>query len=240
MAMMRRGPLDRYPPEWVLRQANSHQVEGSIEFNTDHPATLYFSGGRVYAAEPGVSLPESELAARPMLAEPLARDQVVRLLSQVMGSTSGWYFHDPLGQHPRQGSAPWETATLLMDIRAKSHETASLAAWTDRTVVLREGGASPITLSPDAWAIVVQLAGTAEASALRSRLGWSPDRIVSALVEIEDQGVLDAAPRWRPTPPVATDAHHTGPLAPPPTIEAPAEGAAPRRRMLPTRRTVGS
>ena len=37
MPMMRRGPLDRYTPEWVLRQANAHQVEGSIEFNTGTP-----------------------------------------------------------------------------------------------------------------------------------------------------------------------------------------------------------
>jgi hypothetical protein len=238
--MMRRGPLDRYPPEWVLRQANAHRVAGSIEFNTDHPVTLYLTGGQVYAAEQGVGLPESELATRPMLAEPLARDQVVRLLSQVMDATTGWYFHDPLGQHPREGSTPWETATLLMDIRAKTHETSSLDAWTDRTVALSEGPSSPVTLSSDAWAIVVQLAGSAEAGELRTRLGWSPDRLASALVEIDERGLLGDAPRWRPPPPPAR-VHHTGPLAPPPpSVPTGAEGEARRRRVLPTRRTVGS
>ena len=58
MPMMRRGPLDRYSPEWVLRQANAHLAEGSIEFHTDRPVTLYLQGGRAYAAEEGVDLNE--------------------------------------------------------------------------------------------------------------------------------------------------------------------------------------
>ena len=243
MPMMRRGPLDRYPPEWVLRQANAHAAEGSIEFHTDRPITLYLQGGKVYAAEVGVNLSETDLVERPTSDEGGARDQLITLLTGVMTSESGWYFHDPLGQHPSNGAWTWETATLLMDVRARTHETRSLASWTGRTVALHDTQADSVTLGPDAWAVVVKLAGDANAGELRARLGWSPDRIAAALSEIEDRGVLapspaastvpaaPAAPVRLPAPPPVTTAsgHHTGPLAPPP-------GTAAHRRLLPTRR----
>lgn len=251
MPMMRRGPLDRYPPEWVLRQANAHRVEGSIEFHSDRPVTLYLAEGRIYAAERGVSLAEADLAGRPVLPEQRAREKVVSILAEVLASSSGWYFHDPLGHHPRGGAATWETATLLMDTRAKAHESNSLAAWAGRSIVLQETPAASITLGPDAWAVVVQLAGTAKASELRAQMGWSPSRLAEALSEIESRGVLDATPVWKPPPPPplsATppppasltappgDVHHTGPLPPPPPID----DSAVRRRVLPLRRTTGS
>jgi hypothetical protein len=257
MPMMRRGPLDRYTPEWVLRQANAHQVEGSIEFNTGTPVTLFLSGGRVYAAERGVDLLEADLVSRPLLTETRAREKAITLLAEIMGSTTGWYFHDPLGQHPRLGSVPWETATLLMDIRARVHETSSLADWTGRSVALKESPASSVTLGADAWAVVVALAAATDVATLRSQLGWSPDRLVGALIEIEDRGALDPAPVWRPPPsapagsgtlpqpprpshhPAPSDGHHTGPLAPPPAVD-PGTASAVRRRMLPSRRTTGT
>lgn len=230
MPMMRRGPLDRYSAEWVLRQANAHEVEGSIEFQTDRPVTVYFDGGKPYAAEPGIDLAEAALFDLPVAAEESARDQLVDLLSVALTARAGWYFHDPLGQHPSRGAWRWETATLLMDIRSRAHETSTTASWSDRTVALRDGTASTVTLGPDAWAVVVKLAGTADAAELRTRLGWSPDRIAAALSEIEDRGVLDARPAARPpgsplppppaavpTPPLAGPrAGHTGPLSPPP------------------------
>lgn len=224
MPMMRRGPLDRYPPEWVLRQANAHRVEGSIEFNTDRPVTLFFAAGRVYAAERGADLLEADLAARPILTESRAREKAVNLLAEVMGVTDGWYFHNPLGHHPRQGSDPWETATLLMDTRSKVHESSSLAAWTGRTVSLQETSEPSVTLGPDAWAIIVALAGTTDVGTLRVQLGWSPDRLVSALVEIEDRGVLEPSPAagWRPPPPPPPAAQ----LPPPPLATRPPRAAA--------------
>lgn len=242
MPMMRRGPLDRYPPEWVLRQANAHGAEGSIEFHTDRPITLYLQGGRAYAAEAGVNLTEVDLAGRPIPDEGAARDQMIALLAGVMAAESGWYFHDPLGHHPSSGAWTWETATLLMDVRARSHETRSLASWTSRTIELHETRADAIRLSADAWAVVVKLAGSAEAGDLRARLGWSPDRIGTALAEIEDLGVLapaaeaapvaPAAPGFAlPTAPVPAAGHHTGPLAPPP-----AATTTHRRLGLPSRR----
>ncbi|MGN6694424.1 MAG: hypothetical protein ACTHN0_09615 [Aquihabitans sp.] len=246
MPMMRRGPLDRYPPEWVLRQANAHEAEGSIEFHTDQqPITLYIRGGRAYAAEVGVNLSEAQLADRPVLDETRQRDQLIALLAGVLPAKAGWYFHDPLGHHPSSGVRTWETATLLMDVRSRSHETRTLASWTERTVTLCESRDDSITLGADAWAVVVKLAGSADAGELRTRLGWSPDRIAAALAEMEDRSLLapahDAppvppAPARLPAPPpvpvAAAAGHHTGPLAPPPAT-APTH----RRIGLPSRRS---
>ena len=242
MPMMRRGPLDRYSAEWVLRQANAHEVEGSIEFQTDRPITIYFDAGMPYAAEPGIDLTDAVLAELPTGAERDARDQLVDLLSAALVARSGWYFHDPLGQHPSRGAWRWETATLLMDIRSRAHATETRAAWADRTIGLRDGVASTVTLGSDAWAVVVELSGTAHAGDLRARLGWSTDRIAAALSEIEDRGVLDGPPPARtpggvlPPPPPGTPAtsasgHHTGPLSPPPRT------ALLQRRSFPLRRS---
>ncbi|MCU1371080.1 MAG: hypothetical protein JWO77_2274 [Ilumatobacteraceae bacterium] len=244
MPMMRRGPLDRYPTEWVLRQANAHRAEGSIEFNTDRPVTLFFAAGRVYAAERGADLLEADLATRPILTEERAREKAVELLAEIMGVTEGWYFHNPLGHHPRQGSEAWETATLLMDTRSKVHETSSLATWTGRTVSLHESPEASITLGADAWAIVVALARTTAVGTLRGQLGWSPDRLVSALVEIEDRGVLEPSPAagWRPPPPAdpsvgsGPDGHRAGPPDPPPSEDA----GMLRRRTRTGRRTAST
>lgn len=244
--MMRRGPLDRYSPEWVLRQAQAHEVEGSIEFHTTHPATFFLDGGKIYAAAEGVDLAESGFDDE-SLDEEACRTQVVQLLAQVMGEQGGWYFHDPLGQHPGRGAWVWETATLLMDTRAKAHEVTTLATFADRTVALDELSASSITLSADAWSLVVQLAGSMSSTELRTRLGWQPDRLLAVLNEIEARGVLTPEPTWqsplafsRPGQPAATadgTGHHTGPLAPPPAL--PAERSS-KRRKLPGRRTASS
>lgn len=241
MPMMRRGPLDRYSPEWVLRQANAHQAEGSIEFHTSRPVTLYLQGGLAYAAEEGVNLLEQDLADRTHAGEAEARQHVVALLTEVMAETAGWYFHDPLGQHPSRGFWSWETATLLMDTRARAHEASSLAAWSTKTVVLHETPTAPVTLGADAWAVVVSLAGSAGANELRNQLGWTPDRLAAALADLEGEGVLKPTSSWRP-PPAPTSAaeaelHHTGPLTPPPPA---ADPRSPRRRVLPLRRTTGS
>jgi hypothetical protein len=235
--MMRRGPLDRYSPEWVLRQASAHQVEGSIEFHTERPMTLYLQAGRAYASEAGVDLAEQDLAERPALSEGEAREQTVSLLLDVLSASTGWYFHDPLGHHPIGGSWTWETATLLTDTRARVHETNSLAAWADRTIVLHETTDAGVSIGADAWAVVVALAGSATGTELRTQLDWSPDRVAKALAEIESQGVLKPNALRATTPPPPTDAsspHHTGPLAPPPTTDP----SALRRRVLPLRRST--
>lgn len=227
--MMRRGPLDRYPPEWVLRQANAHQVNGGIEFHTERPVTFYLEGGRIYGAEEGVDLAEQDLADRAVPDEHEARDRTVRLLVGTLQTSGGWYFHDPLGRHPGRGSWAWETATLLMETRAKAHEGDALGGWAQRPVALHRTSAASITLGADAWAVVVELAATVSATELRARLGWQPERLRDALGEIDQGGVI----RQEPDPgPPAGAGHHTGPLAPPPAIEH----RTLRQRVRPSRR----
>lgn len=235
MPMMRRGPLDRYPPEWVLRQANAHKVTGGIEFHTQQPVTFYLEGGHIYGAEEGVGLLEQNLAERAMPDEHTARDHTVRLLAEILGAEAGWYYHDPLGQHPGRGSWSWETATLLMDTRVKAHEVGALAEWADRSVVLAPTPGADITLGADAWAVVVELAESATAAELRARMGWSPGRLRDALSEIDQRGGLGADPTGGSHPAAASSGHHTGPLTPPPD-----DHRSLRQRVLPSRHTTRS
>ena len=222
MPMMRRGPLDRYPVDWVIRQAGAHLANGSIELHSERPTTFWFDAGRVYAACEGVEVADPALPGD----ETEARRSVVELLARAMEAEGGWYYHDPLGHHTARGWWSWETATLLMETRAKAHESSALARWNDRRVAIQETPTAAITLGADAWAVVVSLAEAASAPQLRQQLGWSPARLVAALTEIELLGVLDPAPAWRPTvvpapPEAATPALPAEPARlPPPPLPA--------------------
>jgi hypothetical protein len=263
MPMMRRGPLDRYPAEWVLRQANAHLVSGSIEFHTDAPTTFYVHDGRVYAAEIGVNLGEPDPADTPIPNEDEARARVISLLSPVLEARAGWYYHDPLGRHAGRGAWVWETASLLLETRTSTHEVQTLAAWTDREVSLTSTPAASVTLSPDAWAVVVALARKASATELRAALGWSPNRLLDALTEMDGCEVLAPAASWLPdlvatngpgrwpTPPAELQsvpepalAGPGGQLPPRPDLPAPpvvrADLQPKARRKIPGRRPAGS
>lgn len=229
MPMMRRGPLDRYPAEWVLRQAHAHRATGGIEFHTERPLTVHVHEGHVYAACEGVGA-EANLEDLSSLDEPEARAIVVALLGDVLGRDAGWYYLDPLAHAATRGSWTWETATLLMETRAHAHEHQTLASWSDRSVELHPTVEAPITLGTDAWAVVAACASSASATALRDALGWSPGRMLAALDELERHGVLDRAP----APPRASE---RAPLPPPP--EASASDAAAATEALGTRRHQG-
>lgn len=264
MPMMRRGPLDRYPVEWVLRQASSHQVDGSIEFHTSEPSTFFLRDGRIYAAEHGVGA-EVAAGSDPSVwqDEAGARAQVVAVLASTLPLNAGWYYHDPLGHHASHaGTWVWETATLLMDTRARVHEHQTLAAWTERTVQVQGTSATSVIMGADAWSVVVALTDAAEAAELRARLGWSPARVLSAITELEQLGLLAGQTSWQPdlaaaraesavmppplaAPPDLTPAlsgtsptgRHTGPLAPPPVLPVPGrDGKGAKGRKLPGRR----
>jgi hypothetical protein len=262
MPMMRRGPLDRYPVEWVLRQAYAHRISGSVEFHVGEPVTVYLDEGRVYAAAPGTGAGAAEWADPEAETEVEARRRTISLLSHAIHAGDGWYFLDPFGHRPTNGTWTWELATLLMEVRSKAHEGDTLGAWSSRTIGLQETEGSQVTLTADAWAVVAALAGTASAATLRERTGWSPSRLSQALSEIEQVGVLDPGAAWRPTtadgssaavPPAgtaggavagatagpATDGHHRGPLAPPPPMATDADASARRPRRL-GRRATGS
>jgi hypothetical protein len=253
MPMMRRGPLDQYPVEWVLRQAHAHRTTGSVEFHVGEPVTVYLDEGRVYAAAPGVGTDAAGWADPQAETEVEARRRTVSLLSQAIHAGDGWYFLDPFGHRPTNGTWTWELATLLMEVRSKAHEGDTLGAWSSRTIGLQETTEGHVTLGADAWAVVAALAGAASSSALRERTGWSPGRLVQALAEIERAGVLDPGAAWRPAAGVEPDApttapadltgrpaatapagHHQGPLAPPPLVP---DASARRPRRLGRRAT---
>lgn len=257
MPMMRRGPLDQYSVEWVLRQANAHRISGSIELHVAEPVTIYLDEGRVYAAAPGTGADAAAWADPTAETEVEARRRTVSLLSAAIRATDGWYFHDPFGHRSTDGTWTWELATLLMEVRSKAHEGDALSSWTSRTIGLQETSGTQVVLGADAWAVVSTLAATASARALREQTGWSPDRLALALSELEQAGLLDPGAAWRsapaadasaPPPPAVTGtgAHgpgtagtgrHQGPLAPPPDLSATAQTRRPR---LLGRRATGS
>lgn len=204
MSMMRRGPLDRYSPDWVLRQANAHGIHGSIEFHTDRPLTFYLQDGCIYAAVEGTGATAGAPDAMPA-EEAAARRHVVDLLSDALSREVGWYYLDPLGHVPTKGTWVWETAGLIMDTRAHAHEVRTRSTWSERTIELQPSPSGSVTLGSDAWSVVAALAGKRDTSALRSELDWSADRLIAALTEIEGQRVL-ADP---------SSSHHIGPPTPP-------------------------
>ncbi|MEZ5181925.1 MAG: hypothetical protein R2702_08645 [Acidimicrobiales bacterium] len=161
---------------------------------------------------------------------------------------SGWYYLDPLGEAPSRGAWSWETASLLMETRAQAHADRTLAAWTTRTVALRPTDAPGVALGADAWELVVAMARSSTTAALGQQLGWTPGRLLAALTEMEQRGVLEperplaipAPSAPRPAPPAA---RHHGPLSPPPPISAAAlitpitEASGARGRRRSARRT---
>lgn len=207
MPMMRRGPLEQYSTEWVLRQAAANDTSGSLEFHTARPITIYLRGGRVCHAVAGVpagGLQLSDDDAHPT-DEAAARRHVVALLATAVDAREGWYYHDPLGHHDQSSPWRWETAALLLDARVRGHDRDALGRWGSERVALRDRPASlgPITITTDGWAVVRGLAATDDPAALRSDLGWTAARLVSALEELAGSGAVTAPatpPTTAPTP----------------------------------------
>lgn len=191
MPMMRRGPLDRYPVEWVLRQASANNASGCIEFHAPVPVTVFLDAGRIAAAVRGISSETEDAiaAARADADEGEARRKTVTVLALVLQGEGGWYYHDPL-EHRGSGGWRWDTASLLTEAHAQTHGEQSLSAWCDRTVMLQVPERADVRIGADAWAVVVELAGTAQAAELRGRLGWDPARLVAALDELDRSGAL--------------------------------------------------
>lgn len=191
MPMMRRGPLDRYPVEWVLRQAHATHASGCVEFHAPIPITVFLDGGRICAAVRGIASEGDEVvaAARIEIDEEESRRRTVSILALALKGEGGWYYHDPL-ERRGSGGWRWDAASLLMEARVQTHGERSLSAWNERTVGLQVPGQTDVRIGADAWAIVVELAGSAKAEDLRNRLGWDPTRMVAALDELDRSGAL--------------------------------------------------
>ena len=244
MAMMRRGPLDRYRPEWVLRQAAAQLATGAIEFHGEHPTTYFLDGGQVYAARRGVG-DGSEGPEGPD--ETSQRQLAVELLSRTLPVSAGWYYHDPLATHPARGAWSWDVEPLLAEARRCDRPTPTLSSWADRPVAPGPVPSTSITLDADAWAVVASLARPTSANELVSRLRWSPSRLLRALEQLDQRGALTADGRPPPSPVNEAVPSRAGPLLPPPDwvptdlAEQEAEPERPRRRaLLSLRRSDGS
>lgn len=112
MAMMRRGPLERFPVEWVLRQATTNAASGTIELHTDRPATVFMRSGRVCLVVPGIV---EGRGAHPSQAEPEAhvRAKSLGALARVVDASTGWYYVDPLGAEDLDVPWRWDALQLL-------------------------------------------------------------------------------------------------------------------------------
>jgi hypothetical protein len=188
--MMRRGPLDRYPVEWVLRQASTSRAGGSIEFHGPEPMTVFLDAGQVIGAAAGIASEDPGVltVACSEPEESSARDLVVSLLGSRVAGRTGWYYHDPL-EHRVSAPWGWDVAALLADARIRGRDDRTMAEWSDRTVGLRPTGEG-ISLSADGFAVVATLAQTLPAAELRLRLGWTASRMAAALQELDRSGAL--------------------------------------------------
>jgi len=188
--MMRRGPLDRYPVEWVLRQAAASQASGTVEFNGPEPMTVFLHQGSVCGVAAGVASQDPSVVARLRAAgdEARARHEAVGVLATRLTARVGWYYHDSLADGDVAGWR-WRVAALLLDARVRGREDRSMVDWEGRTVSLRPTGEG-ISLGADAWAVVTALAQTLPAAELRVRLGWEGSRLAAALAELDRSGAL--------------------------------------------------
>ncbi|CAN5683820.1 hypothetical protein BH10ACT1_BH10ACT1_01560 [soil metagenome] len=117
--MMRKGPLDEYPAEWVLREAAVRRASGGIEFHTEDPVTVHLHDGRIYFARQGTGS-DHGAADRPLPTdEASSRAHVVAILARLLGEHPGWYYLHPLNHHPQRGPWRWETASLLLAARGQ-------------------------------------------------------------------------------------------------------------------------
>ncbi len=179
--MMRRGPIDRYPIEWVLEQVALFEVSGTIELNTDHPATLFVRDGALCLVLAGIV----EEAPDGPRGEATARRSSVEVLAEALRAREGWYYHHALGGHRLDVPWRWEVSTLVAEAKAGVAGPAGGGRWDGARVELRAGVPVPIAaLGADAWSVVVAMAAPAQADAVAARLGWPPERIGEALDEL--------------------------------------------------------
>src|SRR3954469_21814889 len=195
MPIMRRGPLDLYPAGRVLRDAAAQRLDGSIEFFSDRPMTVYFDEGEVYAAGTGVA-GEGAVADEAIGHDDgaLVRAETVARIVDALCSIGGWYYHDPMGRHPWRGWWAWDIDELLAEARASSPEATAAFVLANQRIHMAETRDEPITLGPDAWAVVATLTSWAAAEEIRTRLGWNPARLLKALTQLNGQGALEANP----------------------------------------------
>jgi len=127
---MRRGDLDQYPLDGVMVEAGRDRVTGAIELHTRKPAVLLVHDGRIYLAlrdgemppEVDEDLDDRQYQAALVAEEIRQRGRVIDVLreqiEQLDEDAEGYYFHQPLTDHPLAGAWGWDPAELYEEARA--------------------------------------------------------------------------------------------------------------------------
>lgn len=121
---MRRGDLAQYPLDGMLDDAARDRVSGAIELHTASPAVLFVHDGRIYMAlragesPPSVDedLDDRQYQAALVAEEIRQRAKVVEILGeQITQAGEGYYFHQPLIDHPLAGAWGWSPSDLYAE-----------------------------------------------------------------------------------------------------------------------------
>ena len=226
--MMRKGDLAEYSPEWVLRTAAQEGVDGGIEFDVARRISVYLTGGRVYLVladsdpdEPALDedLDDHAFAAAVQAAEHRLLPHALDLLGELLGHSTGEYFHHPLNEHPLIGEWDWDTVDLV-DEAMRRRQAAEAAERAEHEAATGEGAddgapeatdegsptedpavddavdTEPAADAPAPWGddSLVRLTGTAPAGAIGPD-GWA---LIAAMAETTPVGILAARLGWTP------------------------------------------
>lgn len=213
---MRRGPLDRYPLDAVLRTAAEEHASGSIAVEALTAGTIHLVSGAIcFATLDGMALPPAFVDGRDP-GRDVVRRQVEEVVAVLVECRTGWYHHDPIGAEGIEDRWRFAVPSVLDAVRHLQAETLAARPWTGRPLRLVPVDAD-VRVSADAWNVVAAIAGAATAHQARHELGWDGGRLAAALAELDAAGLLRAE-----------QAVERGPAAaPPPESVPPRAGTAP-------------
>ncbi len=205
--MMRRGPLEQYAVEDILRSAATERLSGSIEVAGDVAGVLFFEGGGLYFATlDGVAVPADVLA--PAATPERRLRHLVTVTAALLPQRRGWYhhhqLHQPLGRHPVWNRRAVPVAVVLAQAVGLVERHRSLEPWADGLLAVA-GVDDPVQVDADGWAVVQAMAQPTSVYELAERLGWSSERVGVALGRLAADQLIDgeAGAPSTPAPSVA-------------------------------------
>lgn len=238
--MMRKGPLERYPVDDVLRTAAAERLSGSIEVVAEVSGFLFLENGGLYLGTVDGTVPPPGVLPSGAEAPDGVRAHLVTVVTALMAQREGWYHHHqvhhPLGRHPMWNRRSISVEEVLREAGAALEQRAGLRPWS--TGVLEVASTDEATcLEPDQWAVLGAMAHPATVYGLADRLGWPTDRVAAALDDLSHRrllGVRDARPAAPEAPSEVSPGRWDGPAdlrprrLPAPSSSAPAGGGPTR------------
>lgn len=203
--MMRKGDLAEYSPEWVLRTAAQEGVDGGIEFDVGRRISVYLTGGRIYLVladgDPeevalDEDLDDHAFAAAVEATEHRLLPHALDLLVELLGSSSGEYFHHPLNEHALNGEWDWDTVDLVDEAGRRIQAEAEAAAQAEAARLEAEQAAADGVATDEAGDEVEQAADPAgsEDDMITASHVPAPEGDGEAEAEAEAQADVDAGP----------------------------------------------